>query len=214
MNVDLIWITPDAENLVGYMARVSNVNATKDDPAQKLIAYLLKHKHFSPFEMVCMCISVQTTREIARQMLRHRSLHFQEFSQRYAKVDEEPEISQPARLQDEKNRQNSIPCEDVLKNEHWVWWQNRVWDFCWAAYSACLKMGIAKELARKLLPEGLSKSYLYIQGSIRDWIHYLGVRSGEDTQFEHRAVALEIAAVLKRECPTIFAAAHQMGYVK
>jgi thymidylate synthase (FAD) len=204
VKVSLKWITPDADKMVAHMARVSNPNAQEGDPAGKLIAYLIKHQHWSPFEMACMCVEIETTRDIARQILRHRSFHFQEFSQRYAEVKETPELCEQARLQDIENRQNSIPCEDIELNDGWIWWQHRVWDFCWAGYQACLKMGIAKELARKLLPEGLVRTRMYMQGTLRDWIHYLAIRRGPETQKEHRDVAIAIATVMAAQCPDIY----------
>lgn len=213
MKVSLKWITPDADKMVGHMARVSNPTAKEDDPAEKLILYLLKHKHFSPFEMACACVEIYTTRDIARQILRHRSFHFQEFSQRYSEVDETPEIEGNARLQDVKNRQNSFVTDDIEINKAWLWWQNRVWDFCWTGYKACLKIGIAKELARKLLPEGLTRTHMYMQGTLRDWLHYLGIREGNETQYEHRCIANAIGKVLEAECPSIFQAAQQAGII-
>lgn len=200
--------------MVAHMARVSNPSAQEDDPSEKLIAYLLRHKHFSPFEMACMCVEIETTRDIARQILRHRSFHFQEFSQRYSTVREVPEIGDVARLQDTKNRQNSIPSEDIEINAAWVWWQNRVWGFCWTAYTACLQVGIAKELARKLLPEGLTRTRMYMQGTLRDWLHYIAIRTGVETQYEHREIARGIAGVLKGNCPIIFEAARQAGIIE
>lgn len=211
MKTKLRWITPNADGEVGYIARVSNPNAKPDDPVTKLIHYLLHHKHFSPFEMACMCVEIETTRDIARQILRHRAFHFQEFSQRYSEVAETPEFVDQTRLQDVKNRQNSIPTEDVMINDAWAWWQNRVWDFCWVAYQACLKMGIAKELARKLLPEGLTRTRMFMQGTLRDWLHYIDVRTGPETQKEHRDVALTISQILLENSPQIWWAARDSG---
>lgn len=214
MKTNLIWITPDADRLVAYMARVSNPNAAVDDPSEKLIKYLIDHKHWSPFQMASMCVEIHTTRDIARQILRHRSFHFQEFSQRYAVVDEEPELSPEARLQDPKNRQNSIPVDDDIKNGYWVDLQNKVWDFCWIAYKAALSVGIAKELARKLLPEGLTKTHMYMQGTIRDWLHYVAIRTGPETQREHRDIAFLIENFLASECPDTYKAACQAGLLQ
>ena len=210
--VKLQWVTPDADKMIGYMARVSNIKATPDDPAEKLIAYLIKHKHWSPFEMANACVEINTTRDIARQIIRHRSLHFQEFSQRYSEAPEEPEYS-GARLQDHKNRQNSIPVEDSELIKAWLNVQQTVWSFCWMAYQGALKLGIAKELARKVLPEGLTRSRMYANGTIRDWLHYLSVRLGPETQLEHREVAQQILTVLEDACPTIFKAARQAGVI-
>lgn len=214
MDVKLNWITPKSDANLAYMARVSNPNAKPDDPSEKLIRYLIEHKHWSPFEMVCMCVEIHTTRDIARQILRHRSFHFQEFSQRYAVVDEEPELSPEARLQDPKNRQNSIPVDDDIKNGYWVDLQNKVWDFCWIAYKAALAVGIAKELARKLLPEGLTKTHMYMQGTIRDWLHYVAIRTGPETQREHRDIAFLIENFLASECPDTYKAACQAGLLQ
>jgi thymidylate synthase (FAD) len=194
------------------MARVSNPSATPDDPIEKLIAYLINHKHWSPFEMANACVEIVTTRDIARQILRHRSFHFQEFSQRYSVAPEEP-IFAGARLQDTKNRQNSVITHDNEINKEWVKWQNHVWDFCWAGYKACLALGIAKELARKLLPEGLTQTRMYMNGTIRDWLHYLAIRTGPETQYEHRLVAIDVEKALNEHCPVVFEAARQAGLI-
>lgn len=207
MKVELQWITPDAEDRVAYMARVSNPNAELGDPHTKLIKYLIDHKHWSPFEMVCACVSIETTRDIARQILRHRAFHFQEFSQRYAVADEEPEFAE-ARVQDPKNRQNSFTLEHGdLREYAWANIQQSVWDRAYKDYKAALGNGIAKEIARKILPEGLTRSRLYMQGTLRDWIHYLQIRTGPETQKEHREVAESIFYLLKGECPIIMEAA-------
>lgn len=213
MSAKLVWATPYIDNLVGYMARVSNPLAKKGDPADKLIKYLLNNKHWSPFEMVSVCVEINTTRDIARQILRHRSFHFQEFSQRYSKAPEEP-IFAEARFQDYKNRQNSIQTDDVKVHQLWTTIQNSVWDVCWTAYQSALKLGIAKELARKLLPEGLTRTKMYMSGTLRDWIHYLSVRLDNGTQYEHREVAAEILTVLKFTCPTVVQAAGQAGVIE
>lgn len=212
VKINLNWITPDTDRRLGYMARVSSPKAKIDDPVEKLISYLINHKHWSPFEMVCACIEINTTRDIARQILRHRSFHFQEFSQRYSEADEEPEFSE-ARLQDTKNRQNSLATDDPYVSEAWAFWQNKVWDVCWAGYKACLALGIAKEVARKLLPEGLTRTRMYMQGTIRDWLHYLAIRTGPETQLEHREVARGIQDALEAACPIVFQAARQAGLI-
>lgn len=206
MKVDLIWATPGIDKLVGYMARVSNKNAQPDDPATKLIKYLIDHKHWSPFEMVNICMSIHTTRDIARQILRHRSFHFQEFSQRYSEAPEEPLYSE-ARLQDTTNRQNSILVHDENLINEWASIQNKVWDFCWMWYKVALHFGIAKELARKLLPEGLTRTHMYMNGTLRDWIHYLTIRTGVETQKEHRDVAEAILKIVREICPAVIDAA-------
>lgn len=210
METSLKWITPEADKEVGHMARVSNPDANLDDPVVKLIKYLISHKHWSPFEMACLCVYIETTRDIARQILRHRAFHFQEFSQRYSEAPEDPEFSE-ARLQDKKNRQNSIKTEDTMIRAEWASIQNKVWDFCWFFYQAALKVGIAKELARKLLPEGLVKTRMYMQGTLRDWLFYASVRAGPETQKEHRDIAWAILALLSEHCPTVFQAADEAG---
>lgn len=206
MKVNLRWITPKADEEIGYMARVSNPDAKPDDPVTKLIKYLLNHKHFSPFEMACMCVEIETTRDIARQILRHRSFHFQEFSQRYSEAPEEPQYAD-TRLQDKKNRQNSIFTTDKLITQEWARIQNTVWNICWFWYQSALKLGIAKELARKLLPEGLTRTRMYMQGTIRDWLFYVGIRQGPETQLEHRQIAYRIGLLLEQNCPSIADAA-------
>ncbi len=212
MKVDLKWITPDADKMVAHMARVSNPSAKPDDPSAKLIQYLIDHKHWSPFEMACMCVEIETTRDIARQILRHRSFHFQEYSQRYAEVVEDP-IFCAARLRDTKNRQNSIATDDDDINLAWLAWQAGVWGNNYEAYKSALDLGIAKELARKLLPEGLTRTKMYMQGTIRDWLHYISIRAGTETQKEHREVAFAIASVLSTHCPIVFQAATNAGMI-
>lgn len=204
MTAKLVWATPDGEKLLGYIARVSNPAATPDDDSKKLIAYLMKHKHWSPFEMVSVCIEIETPRTIARQLLRHRSFSFQEFSQRYAKVEQQPFYS-TARMQHPTNRQLSVPADDETARYAWDFAQRAVWDFAYGAYTAAIRAGVAKELARNLLPEGLAPSRMYVSGSLRSWIHYLQVRLGNGTQPEHVALAEEVKAVLEKEFPTIMA---------
>lgn len=202
--VKLEWATPNIDKRITWMARVSNPAASPDDPHEKLIKYLIDHKHWSPLEMVDICLKIETTRDIARQILRHRSFHFQEFSQRYSAVDQDKPIISEARLQDTKNRQNSLVESDPQIQDSWLYWQNRVWDCCWLAYNACLRMGIAKELARKLLPEGLTKTTMFMKGTVRDWYHYTAIRTGPETQYEHRIVAQEILGILKEISPAVF----------
>jgi len=201
---ELVWATDNIDELIAYMARVSNVNAKEDDPHERLIQYLIDHKHWSPFEMASICIDVWTTRDVGRQLLRHRSLHFQEFSQRYAEVDQVyPEITKP-RLQDTKNRQNSLPTDDKGLAGKWDFDQNHVWDVSIKAYRNAIKNGIAKELARKLLPEGLTNTHMYVCGTVRDWFHYLSIRTGPETQLEHRELALQCLTVCREVAPAIF----------
>ena len=200
--VKLIWATPAVEQTVAYCARVSNPeNQDNHDTASKLLKYLIKHKHWSPFEMANICLEINTTRDIARQILRHRSFSFQEFSQRYA-VNSDWELSE-ARLQDTKNRQNSIEVEDkYLKN----WWnsaQLRVEQEAQIVYKMALEKGIAKEVARKLLPEGLTTSRMYMNGTLRSWMHYIAIRTGPETQKEHRVIAEMCKEAIKEVFPLI-----------
>lgn len=206
MKVSLKWITPDADKMIAHMARVSNPSAQEGDPAEKLIKYLLDHKHWSPFEMACMCVEIETTRDIARQILRHRSAHFQEFSQRYSVAVEEAEFAK-ARLQDRKNRQSSIPVTDPELEEFWLNIQTASWECDYQRYEEALDKGIAKELARKLLPEGLTKTRLYMQCTIRDWLHYVSIRQGPETQMEHRQIAYRVGLLLEENCPMVATAA-------
>lgn len=187
-DVRLVWATPNIEHNLAYIARVSNPqNQNHPETAAKLISYLMRNKHWSPFEMVNICMEIKTTRDIARQILRHRSFSFQEFSQRYAQVDSFA-ISE-ARMQDTKNRQNSLETDDEwLKN----WWENAQGEVASTAYNLyldALERGIAKEVARKVLPEGLAVSKMYMNGTLRSWLHYIEVRTDPSTQKEHREVA-------------------------
>ncbi|HAV25297.1 MAG TPA: FAD-dependent thymidylate synthase [Bacteroidetes bacterium] len=179
--------------LVAYCARVSNPsNQNNSATSEKLVKYLVKHKHWSPLEMVNVCLEIETTRDIARQLLRHRSFTFQEFSQRYANPDQAFDDmfeKREARMQDEKNRQNSVEVDDLKIETEWFRIQSRVEWMCKKQYQAAIKLGIAKEQARALLPEGLTKSRLYVSGSLRSWIHYIDIRSGNGTQKEHMDLA-------------------------
>jgi len=192
----------DAKDLVVYCARISNpVNQMNTKTACKLVDYLKKHKHWSPFEMVDICLEIETTRDIARQMLRHRSFCFQEFSQRYADVSALGELFEmsEARMQDPQNRQNSIESvsDDIILE--WEKLQNAVMSTASFAYRAALDMGIAKEVARKVLPEGLTKTRLFMKGSVRSWIHYLEIRGPDSgTQKEHVMIAEQIAHAINQ----------------
>lgn len=207
--VSLVWATPSAEERIAHMARVSNpANQNNTATASKLLKYLIANKHWSPFEMANICMEIETTRDIARQILRHRSFSFQEFSQRYA-VAEGFKMSE-ARKQDVKNRQNSIPL-DIYNSDAdrylAVWWegaQDRVLNDVQFLYEAALDKGIAKEVARKLLPEGLTTSRMYMNGTVRSWIHYCDIRCDNATQKEHREVALQCRNVLKSVMPSLF----------
>lgn len=192
-----------AEDLIAYCARVSNPNNQHNTvTADKLLKYLVKHKHWSPFEMVSVVMEIQTTRDIGRQILRHRSFSFQEFSQRYAAV---AEMSQPreARLQDSKNRQNSIETDDLGLSFDWITIQNDLMRDAQNAYEWALENGIAKEQARVVLPEGLTMSRMYMSGSLRSWIHYCELRMGNGTQKEHRLIANECWNIIVKEFPSL-----------
>jgi len=200
-------IFPDAftpGEFVGYVARVSNpANQTNTDTMPKLLRYLREHQHWSPFEMAHAVLEINTTRDIARQILRHRSFSFQEFSQRYSS---EIEFAPPreARLQDAKNRQNSIEGVDESDRRVWVNLQRKTIENASFAYAEALRMGIAKEVARSVLPEGLTLSRLYMAGSLRSWIHYIDLRTGNGTQKEHRLIAEQCREALATVYPDIF----------
>lgn len=203
MKVNFVWGTPDAENLVSRMARVSNPeNETNYNTASKLLRYLIKHKHWSPFEMINACLEIETTRDVSRQILRHRSFSFQEFSQRYASVTQEA-IYRAPRLVDNVNRQNSLPTTDDDLRTWWHLEQLRVSSVATDAYTNALAKGIAKEVARSVLPEGQTNTRMYMNGSARSWIHFLDVRCGVETQLETRLLALEIRNKLQGIWPTI-----------
>lgn len=199
MSVKLIWVTPAAIETVAYCARVSNpANQQNMATAPQLIKYLIKHKHFSPFEMANACLEITTTRDIARQIIRHRSFTFQEFSQRYAEVTSEF-IFRDARLQDTKNRQNSIDNEDTVLQEKWKECQREVSDVAQEVYEWALNNGIAKEQARAVLPEGMTMSRIYMNGTLRSWMHYIDTRTGNGTQLEHVRIAKECRRVLEEK---------------
>jgi thymidylate synthase (FAD) len=200
--VSLVWVTPEAENKIAYMARVSNPeNQNSNASATKLLKYLIDNKHWSPFEMVNMCVEITTTRDIARQILRHRSFSFQEFSQRYA-VAQDFSISE-ARLQDQKNRQNSLETEDRQLAYWWEGAQRRVLQEAKFMYESALAKGIAKEQARKLLPEGMTESRMYMNGTLRSWMHYVDIRCDKATQKEHREVAEQVRDIMIDQFPSL-----------
>jgi thymidylate synthase (FAD) len=188
----------EIKDLIAFCARVSNPdNQTNVETTEKLIRYLIKNKHWSPLEMVNMCLEVETTRDIARQILRHRSFSFQEFSQRYADPTKELDFEiREARLQDTKNRQNSLETDDEKLQKKWEMAQHRVIHEARAAYEWAIKNGIAKEVARAVLPEGNTVSRMYMNGTLRSWIHYIELRSANGTQKEHREIALACAEVI------------------
>jgi thymidylate synthase (FAD) len=195
----------NVEDMVAYCARVSNPsNQLNTETSGKLLEYLAKHKHWSPFEMASACLEIETTRDIARQMLRHRSFSFQEFSQRYANPDESFEemfVKREARLQDTKNRQNSIEVDDKELELEWYRIQDRVEWMAKREYQNAIKLGIAKEQARALLPEGLTVSRLYMNGTIRSWIHYIELRAANGTQKEHIEIAKACAEAIAKIYP-------------
>lgn len=197
----------NAQELIAFCARVSNpTNQMNMSTSDKLIRYLVKHKHWSPLEMVSLCLEIETTRDIARQILRHRSFSFQEFSQRYADPTQHLEfVIREARLQDDKNRQNSIKLSDEtsaksLQNA-WEVKQQAMIDLAKETYTWAIQQGIAKEQARAVLPEGLTMSRLYMNGTLRSWVHYLELRSGHGTQQEHMDIALACASVITKVFP-------------
>lgn len=198
----LVWITPEAESHIVYCARVSNPQSQQlGKNPERLLSYLVKHKHWSPFEMASCCVEINTTRDISAQILRHRSFSFQEFSQRYAEVQQRPELPS-LRRQDLTNRQNSIddlPLEVLAECDKLI---GQAFVTSYRAYDRLLELGVAKECARKVLPMN-SPTRLYMSGTIRSWIHYLQVRTGVETQLEHRQIALAIAGVLSRELPSL-----------
>jgi thymidylate synthase (FAD) len=193
----------DAQELVAFCARVSNPsNQLNTETSERLIRYLIAHQHWSPLEMVSACLEITTTRDIARQILRHRSFSFQEFSQRYADPTQDLQFeTRAARLQDSANRQNSIETSDRLLQENWEMHQQEVIDLVLEKYQWAVRSGIAKEQARAVLPEGLTVSRLYMNGTLRSWVHFIELRSGNGTQREHQEVALACAEAIARIFP-------------
>ena len=195
-----------AQDLVAFCARVSNPsNQMNTQTSERLLKYLIRHKHWSQFEMVSACLEIETTRDIAHQIVRHRSFAFQEFSQRYANPAEfgEQFVVRDARLQDEKNRQNSIDTDDPELAAHWIHKQKTVIETAKAVYEWAIDNGIAKEQARVVLPEGCTKTRLYMNGSLRSWIHYIELRGANGTQKEHMDIAHECAKVVAKIFPNI-----------
>ena len=202
---DDLPLDSDVLDLIAYCARVSNPsNQTNTDTSDKLIKYLVKHKHWSPFEMANATLEIETTRDIARQILRHRSFTFQEFSQRYADPTKELTFNtREARLQDQKNRQNSVETDDEILQDMWTNMQEKVITEAIAAYKWAVAKGIAKEVARAVLPEGLTMSRMYVNGTIRSWLHYIDIRSDIATQKEHREIAMACAKAIAEIFPMI-----------
>ena len=211
---DMVYHTPEyteenwaklqpIQDLIAYCARVSNPdNQMNTETTDKLIKYLIKNKHWSPLEMVSACLEIETTRDIARQILRHRSFSFQEFSQRYADPIKELAFeTRDVRLQDPKNRQNSIETDDLGLQATWEHKQQTVIDRVENVYRWAIENGIAKEVARSVLPEGLTMSRMYMNGTLRSWVHYIDLRSANGTQKEHQDIAIECAKVISEIFP-------------
>jgi len=200
--VSLVHITPNAEELISYMARVSNPsNQSNTQTSAKLIKYLIDHHHWSPFEMVNMCVEIETTRSIAAQILRHRSFSFQEFSQRYAQVELRPEIPE-LRRQDLKNRQNSIDNLDEDKKKFFDAKIGHLYSECYRVYQDLLDAGVAKECAREVLPMS-APTKLYMNGTIRSWLHYCDLRTSNGTQKEHALIASQVQDLLYLHLPNV-----------
>ena len=202
--VSLVHTTPDAEQLIAYMARVSNPNNQDNPQSERLIKYLIKHKHWSPFEMVNMCVQIETTRSVAAQILRHRSFSFQEFSQRYAQVAE-PAILPKLRRQDTKNRQNSIDNLDPVLVDEFNLKIESLFELSENLYTEMLNAGVAKECARDVLPLS-TPTKLYMNGTLRSWLHYCDLRCGNGTQHEHKLIADQVKDLIEQEFPIIYTA--------
>lgn len=203
LSADLVWATPHGEQLIVDMARVS-VPGKEGQPGDKLIAYLLRHKHWSPFEMVNLCMEIRAPRDIGRQILRHSTLRPQEFSQRYADVNRlgAPYV-RPARLQDETNRQNSLPCIDEELCDWWELSQMAVWNHASRVYNDAICMGIAKEVARAVMPEGMTPTRMFFNGPLRSWLHFCELRMGHGTQEEAVTIARQCWRVLQQHFPQV-----------
>ena len=201
-SAQLIHITPNAEDLISYMARVSNPsNQTNTKTSAKLIKYLIDHQHWSPFEMVNMCVSIETTRSVAAQILRHRSFSFQEFSQRYAKVEKQAQLPE-LRRQDTKNRQNSIDDLDEVVKKNLSYEIYKLYGDCYRVYNDLLEAGVAKECAREVLPMA-APTKLYMNGTIRSWLHYCDLRTSNGTQKEHALIASQVQDLLYQHLPNV-----------
>ena len=202
-HVKYVHSTPDGDNLVAYMARVSNPeNQHNTETSARLIRYLIKHKHWSPFEMVNMCVEINTTRSIAAQILRHRSFSFQEFSQRYSKALDQPGPL-AVRRQDTKNRQNSVDDIDPYTTQDFQIKADQVYDLSFKLYNEMLAAGVAKECAREVLPLS-TPTRLYMNGTLRSWLHYCDLRCANGTQLEHQIIADECKELLKTHFPLVF----------
>jgi len=206
--VTLVWNTQGGEKLLLKMARVSSKNP--DSGNTGLVKYLIREKHWSPFEMINLCVEIHCPRDIGRQILRHRSFSFQEFSQRYQKISliQNSNINRETRTQDSKNRQASNEIEETdPRVKYFESAQKTMWDLSTKLYEGALQKGIAKECARVLLPEGLTQSKMYMNGTLRSWIHYVKLRESNGTQKEHREIALKVKFIIKRVYPILYAAA-------
>ena len=211
--VKLVHITPNAEELISYMARVSNPsNQSNTETSQRLIRYLIEHQHWSPFEMVNMCVEIETTRSIAAQILRHRSFSFQEFSQRYAKVTARPVVPE-LRKQDIKNRQNSIEAtgDDKEVFDSLLYDIDHLFETSIDVYENLIQAGVAKECAREVLPLA-TPTKLYMNGTIRSWLHYCDLRTSNGTQKEHALIAAQIQDILYQHLPNVSQAMWDMDY--
>lgn len=208
MNVKVIWATPNIDENIAFIARVSNPDNQKNPLIENLLRFMEREGHVSPFEMANVCLEITTTRDIGRQILRHRSFSFQELSQRYKDVSDELLTAglREARMQDKKNRQGSLPCVDDVIAENWQHMQEKVFNIAQGAYEWAIERGIAKEQARALLPEGLTPSKMYMNGTIRSWVHYLKQRLDPSTQKEHRLIAEEILLTLSGIAPVTMSA--------
>ena len=204
--VKLVWVAPDTDATIAYIARVSNPEG-QDKPIGGLLNYMMKHGHVSPFEMASACLEINTTRDIGRQILRHRSFSFQEFSQRYQDVSTlDGGVLRECRLQDKTNRQSSAPCSDSALVNWWDEIQREQIMISLQLYKRALSQGIAKEQARALLPEGLTPTRMYMSGTFRSWIHYLQSRLDPSTQAEHRAIAQQVLTILRAAAPEVIGA--------
>ena len=203
MSVNLRWATPNLDSEIAFQGRVSNVENQNNPEFTKLLNYLMTHGHVSPFEMANMCVEINTTRDISRQVLRHRSFSFQEFSGRYAEMTDLGDmVERECRLQDVKNRQSSLDCDHLPElKKHFSSLQHQVWKTAESAYHLALSNGIAKEQARALLPEGLTPTRLYMNGNMRSWIFYLKQRLDPSTQKEHRIIAEQVLQIFRQVAP-------------
>jgi len=200
----------NCQDLIAFCARVSNPsNQMNTETSEKLINYLVTHKHWSPLEMASACLEITTTRDIARQILRHRSFSFQEFSQRYADPTKDLDfVTREARLQDTKNRQNSIEVDDHALQDEWEEKQKMIIEMSKMAYTWAVDRGIAKEQARAVLPEGLTISKMYMNGTLRSWVHYIELRTEAGTQKEHREIAKQCAIQIAKVLPLVTKYSH------